>query len=41
MDREVSCTIIDLCEHPFTEFREEMGDIHLGFVFGLDKGESC
>ncbi|MEM0054469.1 MAG: methyltransferase domain-containing protein [Nitrososphaeria archaeon] len=23
--------IIDLCEHPFKEFREEMGDIHLGF----------
>jgi len=27
--------IIDLCEHPFTEFREEMGDYHLGF--GLDE----
>ncbi len=23
--------VIDLCEHPFEEFREEMGDIHLGF----------
>lgn len=23
--------IVDLCEHPFEEFREEMGDIHLGF----------
>jgi SAM-dependent methyltransferase len=23
--------IIDLCEHSFKEFREEMGDIHLGF----------
>jgi len=23
--------IIDLCKHSFTEFREEMGDIHLGF----------
>jgi len=23
--------IVDLCEHPFKEFREEMGDIHLGF----------
>ncbi|MEM4141258.1 MAG: methyltransferase domain-containing protein [Nitrososphaeria archaeon] len=23
--------IIDLCTHPFKEFREEMGDIHLGF----------
>ncbi len=31
MDREASCIIIDLCEHPFTEFREKMGDIHLGF----------
>jgi len=23
--------IIDLCTHTFTEFREEMGDLHLGF----------
>jgi len=23
--------IVDLCTHPFTEFREEMGDLHLGF----------
>jgi SAM-dependent methyltransferase len=23
--------VVDLCEHPFEEFREEMGDIHLGF----------
>ncbi len=23
--------IVDLCTHPFTEFREEMGDFHLGF----------
>jgi len=23
--------IIDLCEHSFKEFKEEMGDIHLGF----------
>jgi len=23
--------IVDLCTHQFTEFREEMGDIHLGF----------
>jgi len=23
--------IVDLCKHPFKEFREEMGDIHLGF----------
>ncbi len=23
--------IVDICEHPFEEFREEMGDIHLGF----------
>lgn len=23
--------IIDLCTHPFEEFKEEMGDIHLGF----------
>jgi len=23
--------VVDLCEHPFKEFRQEMGDIHLGF----------
>jgi len=23
--------VIDLCEHSFEEFREEMGDLHLGF----------
>jgi ubiquinone/menaquinone biosynthesis C-methylase UbiE len=23
--------VMDLCKHPFKEFREEMGDIHLGF----------
>ena len=23
--------VVDLCEHPFEEFREEMGDVHLGF----------
>ncbi len=23
--------IIDMCTHPFTEFKEEMGDVHLGF----------
>jgi len=23
--------IVDLCEHPFEEFKKEMGDIHLGF----------
>lgn len=23
--------IIDICKHPYEEFREEMGDIHLGF----------
>lgn len=23
--------LVDLCEHPFEEFKEEMGDIHLGF----------
>lgn len=23
--------VIDLCKHPFEEFRKEMGDIHLGF----------
>jgi SAM-dependent methyltransferase len=23
--------VVDLCEHPFEEFKREMGDIHLGF----------
>ena len=23
--------IIDICKHPYEEFREEMGDVHLGF----------
>jgi SAM-dependent methyltransferase len=23
--------IVDMCTHPFAEFREEMGDVHLGF----------
>ena len=23
--------VVDLCKHPFEEFREEMGDLHLGF----------
>ncbi len=27
--------IIDLCTHTFTEFREEMGDLHLGFDLNL------
>jgi hypothetical protein len=26
--------IIDLCEHPFKEFKEDMGDVHLGFRLG-------
>lgn len=27
--------IIDLCTHTFTEFRDEMGDLHLGFDLDL------
>jgi len=27
--------IIDLCSHTFTEFRDEMGDLHLGFDLDL------
>lgn len=23
--------VVDLCKHPFEEFRKEMGDVHLGF----------
>lgn len=31
--------IVDLCEHPFKEFREEMGDVHLGFKLNYIKSE--
>jgi len=30
--------VIDLCKHSFEEFREEMGDLHLGFEPELLKG---
>ncbi|MFQ5999895.1 MAG: hypothetical protein ACE5J6_03870, partial [Candidatus Bathyarchaeia archaeon] len=30
--------IVDLCKHPFEEFREEMGDVHLGFDPELLRG---
>jgi SAM-dependent methyltransferase len=29
--------IVDLCEHPFKEFKVEMGDVHLGFNLSLIK----
>ncbi len=32
--------IVDLCEHSFEEFREEMGDIHLGFKLETIKKEA-
>lgn len=32
--------IIDLCKHPFREFKEEMGDIHLGFNPSLIEEEA-
>ena len=31
LNRQGKAVVVDLCEHPFEEFREEMGDIHLGF----------
>jgi len=31
LDYSGKAVIIDLCEHPFEEFKEDMGDIHLGF----------
>ncbi|MCS7138987.1 MAG: class I SAM-dependent methyltransferase [Crenarchaeota archaeon] len=31
LKRDGKAIVIDLCEHSFEEFREEMGDIHLGF----------
>lgn len=30
--------VVDLCKHSFEEFREEMGDLHLGFEPELLKG---
>ena len=32
--------LIDLCEHTFKEFREEMGDLHLGFNPSIIKEEA-
>jgi len=26
-----TAVIVDMCTHPFVEFKEEMGDVHLGF----------
>jgi len=31
LNRRGKAIIIDMCKHPFTEFRKEMGDVHLGF----------
>ena len=31
--------LVDLCRHNFTEFREEMGDVHLGFELDSIKSE--
>jgi len=31
LKRSGKAVIVDLCTHPFTEFRAEMGDLHLGF----------
>ena len=31
MKADGKVVIIDLCKHSFEEFREEMGDLHLGF----------
>jgi ubiquinone/menaquinone biosynthesis C-methylase UbiE len=38
MEVHGKAVIIDLCKHPFEEFREEMGDLHLGFEPELLKG---
>lgn len=32
--------LIDLCKHPFKKFREEMGDLHLGFNPSIIKEEA-
>jgi ubiquinone/menaquinone biosynthesis C-methylase UbiE len=31
LEKNGKAVIVDLCEHSFAEFKEEMGDIHLGF----------
>jgi SAM-dependent methyltransferase len=31
LKKDGKAVIIDLCRHSFKEFKEEMGDIHLGF----------
>jgi len=31
VDVHGKAVLVDLCKHPFKEFREEMGDVHLGF----------
>jgi len=31
LKRRGQVVIVDMCTHPFTEFRDEMGDVHLGF----------
>jgi len=38
VDVDGKTVVVDLCKHPFEEFREEMGDIHLGFEPELLKG---
>jgi hypothetical protein len=31
VDIHGKAVFVDLCKHSFKEFREEMGDVHLGF----------
>jgi ubiquinone/menaquinone biosynthesis C-methylase UbiE len=31
LNNDGKAVVVDICEHPFEEFREELGDIHLGF----------
>jgi len=31
LEADGKALVIDLCAHPFEEFKEEMGDVHLGF----------
>lgn len=38
-DKAGKLILIDLCKHNFTEFREEMGDVHLGFELDYIKSE--
>ncbi len=40
VEADGKAVVVDLCKHSFEEFREEMGDLHLGFEPELIKEEA-